>query len=258
MLEVKVTVWNEYIHEKQFPEVAAVYPKGIHGCIAGFLREAGMNVKTATLEMPEHGLTDEILDNTDVLIWWGHMAHDRVKDDIVDRVYQHVLNGMGLIVLHSGHDSKIFRKLMGTNSGQLKWREDGEKEILWVVNPGHPICAGLNEKIMIPHEEMYGEHFNIPQPDEQVFISWFEGGEVFRSGCCWRRGKGKVFYFRPGHETFPIYHNPEIQKVITNAVRWARPSAEQPAPTYGNTVPVVEFRKEDGIAMGNPALHKKK
>lgn len=195
-MAIHVTVWNEYLHEKQFPEIASIYPKGIHGCIADFLQKAGMTVQTATLEEPEHGLTQDVLDNTDVLIWWGHMAHHKVADEIVERVYRRVLDGMGLIVLHSGHASKIFQKVCGTNSGRLKWREDGEQEILWVIDPSHPIVAGLDEKIMIPHEEMYGEHFDIPQPDEQVFISWFEGGEVFRSGCCWHRGKGKVFYFR--------------------------------------------------------------
>lgn len=239
-MAIRVTVWNEYLHEKQAAEVAAVYPKGIHGCIADFLQAAGMAVRTATLEEPEHGLTQAVLDDTDVLIWWGHMAHERVADEIVERVYRRVLDGMGLIVLHSGHASKIFQKVCGTNSGMLKWREDGEKEILWVVDPSHPIVSGLGEKIILPHEEMYGEHFNIPQPDEQVFISWFEGGEVFRSGCCWHRGKGKVFYFRPGHETFPVYHQAEIQQVITNAVRWAAP-IDFPPVTYGNPPPVVEI-----------------
>lgn len=239
-MAIRVTVWNEYLHEKQAAEVAAVYPRGIHGCIADFLQAAGMAVRTATLEEPEHGLTQAVLDDTDVLIWWGHMAHERVTDEIVERVHKRVLDGMGLIVLHSGHASKIFQKVCGTNSGMLKWREDGEKEILWVVDPSHPIVSGLGEKIILPHEEMYGEHFNIPQPDEQVFISWFEGGEVFRSGCCWHRGKGKVFYFRPGHETFPVYHQAEIQQVITNAVRWAAP-IDFPKVTYGNPPPVVEI-----------------
>jgi trehalose utilization protein len=243
MGQIKVTVWNEYLHEIESKEVAAVYPEGIHSCIAKFLKEAGMDVKTATLSMPEHGLTEEVLKSTDVLIWWGHMAHDKVEDAIVEKVYQRVLEGMGLIVLHSGHASKIFSKLMGTATESLKWREDGEKEILWAVNPGHPICDGLDEKFIIPAEEMYGEHFNIPQPDDQVFISWFEGGEVFRSGCCWNRGKGKIFYFRPGHETFPVYHMPEVQKVITNAVKWACP-VKTPEVKYGNLPPVVEFRSK--------------
>ena len=151
------------------------------------------------------------------------------------------LEGMGLIVLHSGHASKIFQKLCGTDTWKLKWREDGEQEILWVVDPSHPIADGLDEKIMIPHEEMYGERFDIPQPDEQVFISWFEGGEVFRSGCCWHRGKGKIFYFRPGHEVFPIYHQPEIQKVIVNAVKWAAP-IRFPDTTFGNPAPIMPVK----------------
>lgn len=238
-MAIRVTVWNEYLHEVQSEQVAKVYPQGIHGCIRDFLEKEGFAVQTATLREPEHGLTCGVLDQTDVLIWWGHMAHEEVADEIVERVYRRVLDGMGLIVLHSGHASKIFRKLCGTDSSRLKWREDGKKEILWVVNPGHPIVSGLDEKIIVEHEEMYGEHFDIPQPDEQVFISWFEGGEVFRSGCCWRRSRGKVFYFRPGHESFPVYFQPEIRKVICNAVRWASPQAEIPQETYGKTPPVV-------------------
>lgn len=241
MEKTRVTVWNEYLHEVQYEEVAKVYPKGIHGCIADFLQNAGMDVRTATLRMEGHGLSEEILENTDVLIWWGHMAHHEVADATVDMVHRHItLRGMGLIVLHSGHASKIFQKICGTDSSLLKWREAGEKEIMWVTDPGHPIVQGLPEKIEIPHEEMYGEHFNIPQPEEQVLVSWFEGGEVFRSGCCFRRGKGKIFYLRPGHETFPVYHMPLIQQLIINAVGWAS-AGNSPQITYGNTQPVVEF-----------------
>lgn len=258
MKNIKVTVWNEYIHEVKFPEIAEVYPRGIHNCIGDFLKEAGMDVKTATLEMPEHGLTEEVLADTDVLIWWGHMAHDKVQDEIVNRVTRRVQEGMGLIVLHSGHGSKVFRSLMGSDSGRLKWREDGEKEILWVVDPSHPIAQGIDEKIIISHEEMYGEHFNIPQPDELVFISWFEGGEVFRSGCCWHRGRGKVFYFRPGHEVFPIYHLPEVQKVIINAVKWACPVENMAIVRYGNPEPVVKFNHTFEGPIGNSGLHEKK
>ena len=242
-MKIKVTIWNEYLHEVQLQEIADVYPKGIHGCIADFLEKAGMETKTATLVEPEHGLTQEVLDDTDVLIWWGHMAHEQVSDEIVDRVHRRIQDGMGLIVLHSGHGSKIFQRICGTDSGRLKWREDGEKEILWVVDPSHPIVDGLEEKIVIEHEEMYGEHFNIPTPDELVFVSWFEGGEVFRSGCCFYRGKGRIFYFRPGHEVFPIYHQPEIQKVITNAVKWAAP-VRMPEVVYGNTEPVVSLQSK--------------
>jgi len=228
----RVTVWNEYRHEKSHAEVASVYPDGIHGAIARHLRAEGMAVRTATLDEPEHGLTEEVLAQTDVLIWWGHMAHGEVKDEIVGRVCKRVLDGMGLIVLHSGHLCKIFKKLMGTTC-DLKWREIGEKERLWVVEPGHPIAEGLGEYFEIPHAEMYGERFDIPAPDTLVFISWFQGGEVFRSGCCYQRGKGKVFYFRPGHETYPIFYQPEVLRVLTNAVRWAAPVAG-PALRFGH------------------------
>jgi trehalose utilization protein len=219
---LRVTVWNEFRHEKTHKEVAEIYPDGMHEVIAAHLREEGMQVRTATLDEPEHGLTKQVLDQTDVLIWWGHMAHREVEDEIVDRVHQRILDGMGLIVLHSGHYSKIFTKLMGT-SCSLKWREIGEKERVWVVEPGHPIVEGLGEYFEIPHTEMYGERFDIPAPDTLVFISWFQGGEVFRSGCCYNRGKGKVFYFRPGHETYPIFFQPEVLRVIANGARWAAP-----------------------------------
>jgi trehalose utilization protein len=219
----RVTVWNEGVHETKDAAVAALYPNGLHAALAEPLRAAGLTVQTATLAQPEHGLTDEVLNNTDVLIWWGHMAHGEVRDEIVAKVHARVLKGMGLIVLHSGHFSKIFQKLMGTTCN-LKWREIGEKERLWVTNPAHPIAAGLGEYIEIEHEEMYGEHFDIPQPDELVFVSWFQGGEVFRSGCCFHRGMGKIFYFRPGHETLPTYYHKDVQRVIYNAVLWAAPS----------------------------------
>ncbi len=255
-MSIRVTVWNEFLHEVQFPEVAEVYPKGIHGCIADFLNaQPDITARTATLREPEHGLTQEVLDATDVLLWWGHMAHGEVSDEVVERVYRRVMDGMGLIVLHSGHASKIFRKLCGTDSYMLKWREDGEQEILWVIDPTHPIAQGIGEKVMIPHEEMYGENFNIPKPDTLVFIGWFEGGEVFRSGCCWQKGLGKLFYFQPGHETFPIYHDPEIQKILTNAVRWAAPVAIPPV-THGNPDPIMPVRV--GTAKTIAGLHEEK
>ena len=216
----RVTVWNEFRHEKADPEVQEIYPEGIHGAIAGFLKDGGFRVRTATLDEPEHGLTQAVLDDTDVLIWWGHMAHDEVQDAIVDRVQERILNGMGLIVLHSGHFSKIFRRMMGT-SCNLRWREAGEKERLWTVANGHPIAKGVGLHFELPHAETYGEYFDIPEPDVLVFVSWFAGGDVFRSGCCWQRGFGRVFYFAPGHETYPIYYDQNIQKVITNACYWA-------------------------------------
>ena len=217
---IKVTVWNEFVHEQEDEACKAIYPDGMHNAIAKGIASGDLVIRTATLQEPEHGLTEEVLNDTDVLIWWGHVAHDKVDDAVVERVHRHVMDGMGLIVLHSGHFSKIFKKLMGTGC-DLKWREAGEKERLWVVNPAHPIAQGIGEYIELEHEEMYGEHFDIPAPDELVFVSWFEGGEVFRSGCTFYRGQGKIFYFRPGHETYPTYHQPDVLKVIANAVRWA-------------------------------------
>jgi trehalose utilization protein len=221
----RITVWNEGRHEKKNPAVQAVYPNGIHSALATHLRTKGLEVRTATLDEPEHGLTEQVLAQTDVLLWWGHMAHGEVQDEIVARVHKHVLEGMGLIVLHSGHLSKIFVKLMGT-SCQLKWRDAGEKERLWVIAPDHPIARGIGDHIDIEHEEMYGEFFDIPAPDTLVFISWFKGGEVFRSGCCYQRGQGKIFYFQPGHETFPTYYHPQVLQVIYNAILWAAPGGE--------------------------------
>ncbi|HLS10132.1 ThuA domain-containing protein [Lentibacillus sp.] len=233
---MNVTVWNENRHEQLNPKVAEVYPEGIHGTIAKFLREKGYDVKTATLDEPEHGLTEQVLAETDVLIWWGHKAHDEVEDEIAEKVKERVLDGMGLIVLHSGHFSKPFTKLMGTDC-DLKWREADEKERIWVTDPTHPITAGLGEYIELEQEEMYGEHFDIPAPDELIFISWFEGGEVFRSGATFKRGRGKVFYFRPGHETYPTYYNIEIQRVIKNGVDWAI-NRDTPEFTRGNVTPL--------------------
>jgi trehalose utilization protein len=235
----RVTVWNEFRHEKESEIVRAAYPDGIHTAIGEGLSGA-VDVTYATLDDAEHGLSEEVLNNTDVLIWWGHKAHDEVQDEIVDRVQKRVWQGMGLIVLHSGHFSKVFKKLMGT-SCDLKWREADEKERLWVVAPGHPIVEGIGEYIELEAEEMYGEHFDIPQPDELIMVSWFEGGEVFRSGCTFNRGNGKIFYFRPGHETYRTYYNEQIRRVISNAVHWAAPSTRE-YPKYGNHKPLEEIK----------------
>jgi len=240
---MKVTVWNEYRHEKESEKVRTVYPEGIHQQIASFIEDA--EVTTATLDDSEHGLTDEVLNQTDVLIWWGHKAHDEVQDEVVNRVHNRVLEGMGLVVLHSGHFSKIFKKLMGTGC-DLKWREAGEKERIWTVMPNHPIAEGIGEYFELEQEEMYGEHFDIPAPDELIFVSWFQGGEVFRSGATFKRGNGKIFYFRPGHETYPTYFDENVQRVINNAVKWARPTTNA-YPTYGNYQPLENLSEGEKI-----------
>jgi trehalose utilization protein len=239
---IRVTVWNENLHEKN-PNMntGTIYPEGMHGAIANYLNTLdGVKAGTATLDQPEHGLTDDVLANTDVMTWWGHGGHHLVEDAIVEKVWNRIVfDGMGLIVLHSGHFSKIFKKLMGTGC-DLKWREASEKERIWIIEPGHPIADGLPEYFELPHEEMYGERFDIPAPDALVMASWFKGGEVFRTGCCFNRGKGKIFYFRPGHETFPTYFDPNVQRTIGNAVRWAAPS-EGYVVGYGNRQPLEEL-----------------
>jgi len=229
-MTIRALVWGENIHERTNAEVGRFYPDGMHGAIAAALTEDGnIAAATATLQEPEHGLTEARLAQTDVLLWWGHRAHGDVSDEIVERVQNRVWEGMGLLVLHSGHFSKIFKRLMGTPCS-LRWREAGERERVWVVNPAHPIAAGLPAAFEVPNTEMYGEPFTVPEPDETVFITWYEGGEVFRSGMTWRRGAGRIFYFAPGHETYPIYHQAEVRQVLRNAVRWAH----NPAPRWAD------------------------
>ena len=234
-MAIRVTVWHEYRHEKKNPVVAEIYPRGMHEAIASALRKSSdLQVRTATQDEPEHGLSEDVVKNTDVMVWWGHMAHHEVVDSVVDRVHKRVIGGMGLVVLHSGHFSRIFQKLMGTTCN-LKWREEkNEREILWVTKPGHPIVKDIDDHFILPREEMYGEHFDIPEPECTFLISSFGGGEVFRSGCTWTRGAGKIVYFRPGHETFPTYHDPNVLKVIENSVRWAAPTPGPKGQDYGN------------------------
>lgn len=221
---IKAVVWGENVHEQTNQIVADIYPNGMHGAITSALVAGGINATTATLQEPEHGLTEGRLKQTDVLLWWGHAAHGDVDDAIVERVARHVHAGMGLILLHSAHFAKIFKRLMGTPCN-LTWREAGERERLWVTSRNHPIAAGLPDHFELENEEMYGEPFGVPEPLETVFISWFQGGEVFRSGLTYKRGAGNVFYFRPGHETYPTYHDPNVQRVLLNAVRWAHNAA---------------------------------
>lgn len=239
---LRVTVWNEYREERNPKwEMSKVYPYGIHRPLLDYLeKQPDIKVRLATLDDVEHGLTEDVLAATDVLTWYGHVAHDEVKDEIVDRVYRRVLDGMGLIALHSSHFSKIFKKLMGTEC-VLKWREAGEKERIWTVEPGHPIADGLPPYFEIEHEEMYGERFDIPKPDDVVFISWFAGGEVFRSGCTFTRGKGKIFYWRPGHGSHPTFYQPEVLQVIANAARWAAPPRKSWPVTIDRMAPIEKL-----------------
>ncbi|MBQ5884959.1 MAG: ThuA domain-containing protein [Clostridia bacterium] len=218
---LRVTIWNEYHHEQHHPIANELYPEGIHGQLASFLKDE-FEVRTALLSDDECGLTEEVLKNTDVLIWWGHVRHYAVPDRIVERVCNAVASGMGLIALHSTHQSKIFHRLMGTPCN-LSWRENGDKVRNWVCDPSHPIAKGIDRYFELEHEETYCEPFSIPEPMETVFIGWYEGGECFRTGVTFKRGHGKIFYFQPGHETYPTYYNKDVQLVIKNAINWAAP-----------------------------------
>ena len=241
---IRVLVWGENRHEQLEKHVAAIYPDGMHRTIAEAVREqanTNVDVNTATLDEPEHGLTEEVLASTDVLTWWGHKAHGEVRDEVVERVQRHVLAGMGLIVLHSGHFSKIFKALMGTTCS-LQWRNDAERELVWTIAPGHPIAAGVPHPIVIDQQEMYGEYFDVPVPDETVFLSSFAGGEVFRSGLVYRRGHGRIFYFSPGDQEYPVYHHPDVRRVIANAVAWARPIGERSVPALTNVPAQGQWR----------------
>ena len=233
---IRVLIWNEFYHEKFDEEAKNIYPNGIHNAIAEFLgKDEELEIKTATLDDENCGISKEILDNTDVLIWWGHMRHDLVPDEVAFMIRDAVLEGMGAIFLHSGHHSKPFKYLMGT-SCHLCWRESGDREILWVVEPSHPITRGIDRYFVLDHEETYGEPFVIPTPDKLLLLGNFSGGEVFRSGCLYERGNGKIFYFQPGHETFPTYKVPAVQTVIRNAVHFLAPDFRDT-----NTCPEVNF-----------------
>jgi trehalose utilization protein len=253
-MAINAVVWGENVHEQTNKVVQGIYPDGMHAAIAKALNaDKAIKATTATLQQKEHGLTEARLARTDVLLWWGHAAHGEVQDEIVERVAKRVWEGMGLIVLHSGHYSKIFKKLMGSPCS-LKWREAGERERLWVINPNHPIAAGLGERIELEQTEMYGEPFSVPEPLETVFVSWYQGGEVFRSGLTYRRGAGSIFYFSPGHETYPVYHNAEVQLILRNAVKWAA----NPAPAWASinrahNVPTAKAPEK--IKQKGPRLH---
>lgn len=223
-MAIRVTIFNEFVHEKTEPSIMALYEGGIHSHLARVLAADDLDIHTVTLEQDEeHGLSEEALAQTDVLLWWGHIAHHKVSDIVVERVVKRVQEGMGFIPLHSAHASKPFVRLMGTPCA-LQWREANERTHIWAVSPYHPIAQGVPLQFTLDREETYGEVFQIPKPDDIIFISWFRGGNVFRGGVTFTRGAGKIFYFHPGHETFPSFHNEHVVRVIANAVRWAVPA----------------------------------
>ena len=250
-VSLRVLVWGENRHEKRDANVAKIYPDGMHTTIREGIEEhlgSRAVVSTVTLDDDEHGLTEEVLKSTDVLVWWGHAAHAEVADEVVDRVHRHVLAGMGLVVLHSGHWSKIFVKLMGTTC-TLRWRSEQDREIVWTVAPTHPIAEGVSHPFIIPQQEMYGEYFDIPTPDELIFLSTFSGGEVFRSGCTFRRGHGKIFYFSPGDQDYPVYFHKDVRRVIANGVEWVKTDRPE------RSLPVL-LRYETGEFFNGHSYHR--
>lgn len=259
MKTIRVTIWNEFVHEREVTPVGdyirGFYPEGIHRCLQQALAAPDCEVRTATLAEPGQGLSEAVLGSTDVLLWWGHCAHDRVAEELVDRIQLRVQAGMGLIVLHSGHYARIFRRLLGT-SCRLRWREIGEKERLWTVAPGHPVALGVPPTFVLPHSEMYGEPFDIPDDGKVVFMSWFEGGNVVRSGVAFQRDAGRIFYFSPGHETYPIYHDGNVQRILRNAVRWAAPAAILPPRVTPSPEPVEAVSTPNPLqTLDTHALH---
>ena len=260
MEKIRVTIWNEYRHEREEGPVGdyirQFYPRGIHRYLAEHLAAEDFSMRTASLDEPEQGLSGERLQSTDVLVWWGHCAHEEVKEELVEKIRKRILAGMGLIVLHSGHYSKIFRRMTGT-ACRLRWREAGERERLWTVAPAHPIAQGIPETFVIPNHEMYGEPFDIPQDGKIIFMSWFEGGNVFRSGVAFERDRGKIFYFSPGHETFPVYHDKVIQRILGNAIRWAAPLNYVPDRITPQPDPPEPIRTENPLeGLDTSSLHK--
>lgn len=231
MSKIKVTVWSEGLPEREVHAVKS-YPNDINNAIAAFLRnDPDLEITVRDISMDECGLSQEIIDNTDVLVYWSHLYNNKVPDEVANRIVSAVLQrGMGFMPLHSGLFCKAGSMLLGKCGAGGKYRECGERARVWVINRAHPITAGLEDDWFdIEYDEMYGEPFGVPTPDELIFITWFQGGEVLRSGMTWNRGAGKVFYFQPGHEEWPIYtENKYVQKVITNAVKWLKPAGGPP------------------------------
>jgi len=239
MNPIRVTIWNEFYHETTDERAKANYPEGIHEYLAKALAAEDLEITTAWLEKDEeHGLSEEVLANTDVMLWWGHCKHEQVRDDVAARVVARVQQGMGFIALHSCHMSKPFTRLMGTPC-TLRWRENDDRCVVWNVNTNHPITQGVPLYFTLEKEEMYGEYFFIPQPEELIFLSWFDGGNAFRGGCTFTRGLGKIFYFQPGHEVYPSYHNEHVQRVIANAIRWAKPPEAREFQAGAKMAPLV-------------------
>ncbi|MDA1191131.1 MAG: ThuA domain-containing protein [Candidatus Poribacteria bacterium] len=215
MSPIRALCWSERT------EPLSVYPDGIDGAVADALKEIGVEVKTAKMDDPEHGLSEEVLAETDVLFWWSHIRNGDLSEDVNARVVKHVLaRGMGFVPIHSALFAKPFQTILGCTGNIGGWDHNQAPENVYVIDQNHPIAEGLGAKFVLPETEMYVEPFDVPPPDELIFISSFSRGEVFRSGMTWYRGRGRIFYFRPGHETYKVLFEEPCRKVFQNAARW--------------------------------------
>jgi trehalose utilization protein len=212
----RVHVWCEGTAPK------AVYPDDVDGALAAELQKRpGLAVSRGRLSDAESGLPDAVLDATDVLIWWGRLRHDDVPEARARAVVDRVKAGqIGFVALHASHASKPFRGLMGTPCEPGAWRDDGRPEHVAIKAPAHPIARGVTP-FTIPKTASYLEPFAVPEPETVVLVSSWEPGETFRSGLTWTIGRGRVVYFRPGHDAFPVLFHPAVRQVIANAAVWA-------------------------------------
>lgn len=239
-MPIRVTFWHEFRHEKTKPAAMALYPDGLHAYLKSVLECDDIEITLAALDDPNQGITDELLENTDVLMWWGHAYHNEVDDELVEKIRQRVYAGMGFLPLHSAHHSKPFQRIIGC-TGNLRWGRN-QKAIIWNLAPWHPIAQGVPMSFQLT-EELYSEPFYIPKPDEIIFGTWFEDGNLFRGGLTFRRGLGKIFYFHTGHETVDSLKNENVHRIIKNAIYWCAPDAKADfytGETFHQTEPIVK------------------
>lgn len=221
-----VVVWSEGTAPKE------IYPNDINGAIAEGLKASPLmkdwDVVIAGIDDPDQRISDELLKKTDVLIWWGHKKHGDVKDALVDKIEKRVKEeGMGFIALHSAHFAKPNKRIMGTPCTFAAYVCDNKENVVSVAMPNHPICKGVAKTFTVANDERYSDPYAVPTPDAVPLtaIQVRNDGtkEEAKMGFCWTVGKARMFYLQMGHETNPIYFDPEIRKVMANAVLWAAP-----------------------------------
>jgi len=279
---VKVVVWDE-----QQPAQKQAYSSFLGNSVAEHLgAQPGISVRSVNINDPGQGLAGGVLDDCQVLIWWGHVRHAEISAETGRSIVERIKDGkLSLVALHSAHWSTPFVEAMNERTRldvvgkfhsegnerleitfvspaqrymvpkadarvtpYVSWRKfpdglakatvhlplccfpayrgDGKPSRVTLLKPDHPIAQGIPKEFEIPQTEMYDEPFHVPQPDEVILEERWAAGEWFRSGAVWKLGKGRVFYFRPGHETYPIYKQPIPLKIMTNSVRWLASAAD--------------------------------